>query len=119
MNKVEKVVSFVDGFVALVEGDNAKANAEKTKRQADSALKSHIHSYEGDTIDLETTVEQAKIDLEHASVNFGNLIVNKNERSAYVAGLVDAENNVKKAEKKLADHKKLIAFLKERVKLLK
>ena len=102
--------SFVDQFVALVKGDDAAVQAEKTIRQAQSALKSHISSYEGDTIDLEDKVSTAEENLLNARVNNGLLIA---DRSDYVLNLVKSKERVLDAKEALDQHLDKIKFLKE------
>lgn len=104
--------SFVNSFVAFIEGDDAKVIAEKAYRQSQSALKSHISSYEGDTIDLEEKVSEAKEELAKAEVNFGKKIT---DRKAYVSQLFSYQNKVTEAEEALEDHVAKIDFLKERL----
>jgi len=105
-----KIKSFVKEFIAIVNGDNAEAAAQKALRQAESALKTQIASLEGDTISKEDAVEQAKETLSKAIVNNGTGISN---RDAYVQNLLSSKNNVTKAEEALELHKEKIAFLKE------
>jgi hypothetical protein len=100
--------SFVDQFVAAVEGDNAKVLAEKTFRQRKSALTSHISSYQGDTIDHEDAVTVAKEALESARINYGVAIT---DRGSYITQLLRAKDNVTDAEERLEDHINVIKFL--------
>ena len=102
--------SFVDQFVAAVEGDNAKVLAEKTYRQRKSALTSHISSYQGDTIDHEDNLSSAKENFEKARINFGEVIV---DRQAYISQLMAAKRNVLDAKESLEDHLEMIDFLKK------
>lgn len=100
--------SFIKQFVAVVTGDNAEAQAQKVLRQADSALKTQIAALQGDVITLEDAVENAKEQQVLAKVNHGRTIT---DRNSYVRGLLDAKNEVTKAEKALELHKEKIAFL--------
>lgn len=101
--------SFVNQFVALVEGDDAKATAIKAQRQAVSALKSQIPSLEGDTVDMEQSLEDAKEALDKAVVNNGNLITDRNQ---YVENLIFVKNHVTSCEESLIAHNAKIDFLK-------
>lgn len=107
---VKTVKSFVKQFVATVTGDDVTAKAEKAFRQSESALKSQIASLNGDTINLEDRVEDAKSKLELAKINSGNPI---SDRDDYIAHLLTAKNAVTSAENALETHKKKIAFLQE------
>ncbi len=100
--------SFVDQFVAAVEGDNAKVLAEKTFRQRKSALTSHISSYQGDTIDYEDAITAAKENLELARINNGVAIT---DRGNYITQLLLAKDTVTDAEERLEDHINVIKFL--------
>jgi len=103
------VKSFVKSFVAAVSGDDVSSKAEKAFRQAQSALKSQISSLEGDTINLEEKVHDAKEAQEGARINHGNLI---SDRNLYVDNLIMAKNRVVEAEKALKQHNEKISFLK-------
>jgi hypothetical protein len=100
--------SFVDQFVAAVEGDNAKVLAEKTFRQRKSALTSHISSYQGDTMDHEDAVTLAKEALASARINNGVAIT---DRGNYITQLLLAKDVVVDAEETLAAHIEVIEFL--------
>lgn len=65
---MSKLSKFVQEFVAMVEGDDAKATALKTERQATSALKTRISHMEGDTVTKEQNIEDAKENLKKAGV---------------------------------------------------
>ena len=112
------LTSFVNSFVALVTGDDAQAQAEQTFRQATAGLKSHIHSYEGDTIDFETNLAQAKIELEQARVNHGKIMKDQIDRQQYVLILIAARNKAVQAEEELQLHKEKIEFLKEQLDII-
>lgn len=104
-----KLMSFVDQFVATVKGDDAKALAEKVYRKRIAALKTELHNAEGDLVDKEQNVEDAKERLVKARLNNGVMIIN---RKAYVSNLIRASEAVKDAEEALEAHKALINFLK-------
>lgn len=109
VNTKQTMKSFVKQFVAIIEGDNTAAQAQNAYRQADAALTSQISSLEGDTVDKEQAVEEAKEKQKSARVNGGQKIEN---RPQYVANLLSAKNRVTEAEEALEVHLKKIAFLK-------
>lgn len=104
------IKSFVKQFVATVTGDDVSAKAEKAFRQAESALKSQIASLNGDTINLEDKVSDAKAKLDLAMINSGNPI---SDRENYISELLRSKNNVTSAEASLETHTKKINFLQE------
>jgi hypothetical protein len=108
MTKVQKGLSFVEEVVALIQGDNAEAKAQKIKRQADSALKTQIATLTGDTIVLEDKLEIAKENLRLAKLNYGKEIENRNE---YVQNLIKAKNAVVEAEDALTTHSETLLFI--------
>lgn len=115
MDTTTKIKSFVKGFAAILKGDDAEASAQKAFRQADSAFKRQISSLEGDTINFEDKVTDAKDALKLARVNNGQPIT---DRDAYIETILAKKNAVTKAEE---DHKKHLAkieFLKEEAALL-
>lgn len=110
-----KVKSFVRQFIAAVSGDDNQVKAEKTFRQANSALLTQISSLNGDTIQLEDKVTDAKEAQSSARINHGYSIT---DRNSYVEGLLTAKNNVTVAEKNLKNHQEKIAFLKSELEAL-
>lgn len=104
------VKSFVKQFLAIIQGDDAKAKAEKVFRQAQSALNTYISSSTGDTIELEDKVEEAANKLAIARVNGGENIT---DRAAYVRNLLSAKNALTEAQENLEKHKVKLAFFKE------
>jgi hypothetical protein len=105
---MNKVNSFVKSFVAIVTGDDSTARAEKAKRQADSALKTHISILKGDLVNKEDAVSAAAEAEQNAVVNGGNPITN---RDSYVQELFSAKNRLTLAEQDLKKHQEKIAFL--------
>lgn len=105
---MNKVNSFVKSFVALVTGDDNTVKAEKAKRQADSALKTHISILKGDLVSKEDAVSTAKENQDKALVNNGDPIT---DRDRYVERLLDAKNTATLAEQALKKHQEKIAFL--------
>lgn len=110
-----KIKSFVKSFIAFVQGDDATVKAEKVFRQAHSALGSQILSLEGDTINKEDAVTEAKERLQSARINNGDVI---SDRNGYVQNLLDAKNRLTSAEEALENHKTKIQFLKEELENL-
>lgn len=110
-----QVSSFINQFIATVKGDDAKAQAEKNWRKANSALKSAIPSSEGDTIRYEDELETAKENLKKARVNNGNDIINP---GAYVTGILQATQAVEEAEENLQLHLKKVKILNEELAML-
>ena len=112
---VNKTKSFVKEVVAILQGDNAEATAQKVLRQADSAFKTQIASLTGDTIALEDKVEDAKENLRLAKLNHGRVISDRND---YISNLLRAKNALTSAEEALEQHTEKIAFLEEMYKSL-
>lgn len=109
------VKSFVKQFVKAVQGDDNGVLAEKAFRQASSALKSQISSLEGDTINLEDRVTDAKEAQATSRINGGKPIT---DRNSYVSNLIYSKNNVVDAEKALKTHVEKISFLKSELSAL-
>ncbi len=109
---MNKVNSFVKSFAALLTGDDNTVKAEKAKRAADSALKTHISILKGDLISKEDAVTSAKEKQANAVVNNGNPIT---DRDSYVANLLDAKNGTTLAEQALKKHEEKISFLEDQL----
>lgn len=107
---MDKLNSFVKGFIAAVKGDDNEVKAQKSWRSAESALKVQIANLDGDVIRKEDNVEAAREKLASARINGGNVIT---DRDAYVANLIFAKEALTKAEKELEAHVKTTDFLKE------
>lgn len=107
--------SFVNQFVAIIKGDDAEAQAQKAFRQAEAGLKSAISSLEGDTIDLEEKVAEARETAKNALLNNGKLI---NNRADYVTKLIMTENEITIAEQNLDAHVEKINLLKSKLEEL-
>lgn len=105
MNKMKNIVKTV---VAIIKGDDAEVLGLRIIRQAESALKTHIASLNGDTITLEDNVADAKENLKLALANYGKNIDNRN---TYVRTLLEAENKITLAEEALESHKAKILVL--------
>ena len=104
--------SFVKQFIATVKGDTTEAQAQKSWRSAESALKTQIASKEGDTISFEDAVEVAKERLEMARINNGAPIESK-DRALYISNLFSAKNALTDAQYDLEIHLEELNFLKE------
>jgi predicted RNase H-like nuclease (RuvC/YqgF family) len=105
-----KLESFINQFVALLQGDDNKVLAEKNWRSANSAISMHINNLEGQTIDLEDKRDHAKENYKNASVNFGKKI---EDRTQYVQNLLNARHEINEAEENLKFHLENIDLLKE------
>jgi hypothetical protein len=112
---MSKMNSFVKSFVAIIKGDDAEVKAQKAYRQAVSGLKSQINSLEGDTVNYEDKLQDAKEAQAVARVNNGEPITN---RDHYVKTLINAKNGVTDAEEALEVHIAKIEFLKEELEIL-
>lgn len=104
---------FVKEFKAIIEGDNAEAQALASLRQADSALSTQIAALEGEQVDREEAVTEAKQALNVARVNGGKKIDSKELRAQYVLNLLNAKNALTEAEEALEAHNAKLVFLKE------
>lgn len=112
-----KTGSFVNQVIAILQGDDATAKAEKHWRQADSALKSYIASQEGKTIDFEDAVSDAQEMLDSARINSGNPITTS-DKSEYIKNLLNRINKLEQAKEDLENHKKDIETIKREHKAL-
>lgn len=112
---VSKTKSFVKEVIAILQGDNAEATAQKILRGADSAFKTQIAALTGDTISLEDRLEDAKEALRLARLNNGKLISDRND---YIRNLLQAQNRVVEAEEALDAHNAKLTFLTEQANLL-
>lgn len=113
---MEVTKSYVNEFVAIVKGDDAEAKAERSFRSNVSALKTNISSMEGDSIDLEDMVSEAKENLRLARYNNGEVTTNRGE---YVKALVNAKNQLTVAEEKLENHLETLNFLRSELEAIK
>ena len=108
--------AFMKEFVAIIKGDDAEAQAAKVWRQAESALKVQIANLEGDLINKEDQVTQAKEILAKARANNGKEII---DRRDYVQNLLNAQESLIDAIYRLEEHKNTIEFLKDQYDELK
>lgn len=111
-----KLNSFINQFVALLEGDQTQVQAEKAWRSAESALKSSISSMEGDIIEKEDAVATARDYLQKCRVNHGKMITN---RHLFIECLIEAKNVLVEAEDDLEEYNNSLEFLKEEYANLK
>ena len=88
-------------FRSHLTGDDNTVVAEKRWRQANAAFTSHLAQMNGKTVDFEDNVESAKENYKLACINNGNPI---DDKAAYVRNVINAHNNVTKAEDALHDH---------------
>jgi predicted RNase H-like nuclease (RuvC/YqgF family) len=112
---MSKVEYYVKSFLALVKGDTVEATALKIKERSTNALKAQISNLEGDTMDYKEAVENAKEELEKATLNYGSESFDK---TTYVAKLLTSKNALTVAEENLEQHLETIEFLKERLELI-
>jgi hypothetical protein len=113
------VKSFINQFVAIVQGDNAQAQAIKTQRLAAAGLRTQIAALEGSLISKEESLKEAEENVDLASVNRGKpLDSGDDSRTQYVTNLLIAQNELTEAKDALALHKKKIAFLKDRLEFV-
>jgi hypothetical protein len=112
---MNKVKSFIKQTVAIIKGDDAAALAEKNYRLANSAFKTELAKLEGDTVDLEQSLQDAKEALATRRLNGGVLIT---DRVLYLTNLLNAKNAVTIAEEKLTLHQAKVEFFKEQSLLL-
>ncbi len=110
MSPAKTIKSFVKQFAAIVVGDDATAQGEKTLRKASSAFNTHISIMEGESVSYEDKVTEAQENLEKARVNFGKT---EFDRDQYIRVLVEAKSRLKQAEKNLESHIETLEFLKE------
>ena len=105
------VTSFIKGFVALVQGDTAEAQAQKVFRQVQSALNTQIAVMTGNLVEKEEAVEDAKTALNKARLNNGKDL-QSSQRAAYVQELIDCKEALQEAEEALKYHVETLDFLK-------
>jgi len=113
MNTVT-VKSFVKSFVALVQGDSAEAQAQKTFRQVQSALNTQIAVMTGDLVSKEEAVSDAQEAFGKAVINNGREL-SSGDRTGYVRNLISAKNSVSNAQGELDEHKETLQFLKDQL----
>lgn len=99
---------FVQKFVELTKPDST-AEAEKTYRQAKAAVKAHISSYEGDLIDLEDSLQEAKESYSNSILNHGHPII---KRGQYISNIISEKNKVSTLETQVEELNELIELLK-------
>ena len=117
MKKTEKTPTFVERFVAIVNGDNPEALAQKVFRQVQSALNTQIAIMTGDLVTKEEELEIAKERLQKAILNNGRSL-ESHDRTSYVRNLVSAHNSVKEAEESLDTHIETLKFLRNQLSTL-
>ncbi len=114
---MNKVKSFVKQFAAVIAGDDATAQGEKTLRAADSALKTQIASLKGDTIAFEDSISDAIEASNSALLNKGAVLTSA-ARGQYVQNLLNAENALTTAKENHEGHLAKIAFLEKKLEQL-
>ena len=97
-----KIESWKNQFMAGIKGDSDAVVAERAWRGAKSQLSAEIARLEGQTVVLETNVEDAQEAAVKARLNNHQVI---KPDTKYIDNLLTARNNVVKAEKDLKVHK--------------
>ena len=115
-NKTE-FQSWKNQFKAGLKGDSDEVTTERAWRGAKSRLEVEIATLNGLTVSLEMDVESEQDKLVNARFN-GHKIITSD--TPYISNLLNARNNLVKAEKALKVHNEKLDFLKEELdKLLK
>jgi hypothetical protein len=109
---MNKTKSFIAQFVALIKGDDVEVQAQKVWRQAESAFKTQIAALQGKTLDFEDKIVEANEAAELTLLNHGKKI---EDRDAYIANVLLAENRKLEAEEAMKDHKRKIDLLQKKL----
>jgi hypothetical protein len=113
MGQTTKTIkSYVNRFIAKLNGEDDKALGEKTKRQADLALCAKIALLKYEALELESNLAKAEENIENAILNNGKLIENSDE---FIRLLVETESKKVMATNAILAHQKLIDFLNEKL----
>lgn len=107
------VKSFINEFISVIKGDDVQAKSEKVFRQVSSALNTHISNMNGDTINFEDKIAEAKENLTLVRYNKGEFVVNRDQ---YIRDLLAAKNSLTEAEEALEKHQAKLDFLKGELK---
>lgn len=113
---MSKLMTFVEQFVALVQGDDAKVLAVKVRRKASSAIATQLAVSRGRLIGAEEALETAQENLMKARLNNGLAITGDGE--SYVSNLISAQNSAEDAKEALESLQEKIAFLEEQLKIV-
>ena len=111
--------SFLNQFVALVQGDDATVQAEKTWRQAKTSVETQLAALKGETFDIQQQVEEAEEKLRLATLNNGKSIDGKSGRTEYISQMIQAQNKLTESKEALVEHEKTVSFLETRLEFLK
>lgn len=106
MSTTTKIKSFVKQTLASLTGNTDEVLAQKNFRMAISAVDGQIAALKADLVDAEERVKDAEEALEAAKYP-STAITN---RTAYLAGIVDATENLEEAQASHANVKASIAF---------
>jgi hypothetical protein len=117
MKMGKKIKSFVKQYVAELQGDTDKAQAEKVFRSIDSSLATHIAIKKGKTIFFQDQVDNAKEVLRKARLN-NSTPLSFEDRDVYVEKLIKAKNDLTQAELDLESHMEVLTFLEKEYNLL-
>jgi hypothetical protein len=96
-------------------GDTVEATALKIKDRSSNALNAQISNLKGDTMDFTEAVDNAKEDLERATLNYGSETFDK---TSYIQKLLSCKNFLTNVEENLEQHLETIKFLEERLALI-
>lgn len=113
MSTKTTIKSFINEFISVIKGDDVQAKSEKVFRQVSSALNTHISNMNGDTINFEDKISEAKENLTLVRYNKGEFVVNRDQ---YIRDLLSAKNALTEAEEALEKHQAKLDFLKSELK---
>jgi hypothetical protein len=101
---------YVELGLAILAGDKDEAKLLRDSKKAENALKSQISIREGKRFELEESIDASKEALKRKEVTFPE---SGSAAETYVKNLVEAKNEVTKAEKTLVEFDKVTNYLKE------
>lgn len=113
-----KTTNFLKLALALIVGDDATAKSLKIQGKAAAALTAQIAVRKAQTLDLEENLATALETADKALVNFGNLI-EADGKDRYISGLLTANDGVTRTQDALDKHVTILAFLEEKLALVK
>mgnify|MGYP003655987527 CR=1 FL=1 len=97
---------FIREIAARITGDDDKALAAKTARQAHTAIESQLAALLAEKLDNEDSVEQAETSFQETVYPKGGI----SDRKRYVARVADAHNTLEAAREELEDTLATIAL---------
>lgn len=111
MTTTKKIKLFVQQFIAVIKGDNAKALGIKTHREADATITAQIAVLTCQQVRLENDIESAIEILNKSLVNNGQSIGANGDN--YIKILFNCKIQLSNAQEALEANKDQIEFLKE------